>query len=477
MPDDHAPRWPLEGVSQRLPPSNLQAEQALLGAILHNNRAHDRVAEFLRDEHFADPINGRIYSAISRRITAGHVTDAVTLRNEFENSCVLDEVGGTTYLAHLLTAMIGFIDVTEYGRVIHDTWRRRQLIEAAEVLCNRAFGTDPGQDVEAIAAEAMLAIEATNSITHGARIVSHDQAMDAALASMERARLGKTAGISTGFRCLDHRLGGLEPGLVYVLGGRPGMGKSSIGHQIAVNVARAGVRVLELSLEMSAEQLARRSLATVAGVPITAFKDGSVDILQADAIVRGRQELAGLPLDIDDTAGRTPAQIAAQARTHRRKHGLGLIMVDHLNLMRADEGDAKHGGTWAVERASATMLQLAKDCACPVLLLAQLNRGVEGREDKRPTLSDLRQAGAIEQDAYAVGFVFREEYYLGGEPAKGEGETQGRFTDRVAAWQDHRDRCAGRAEIIWRKVRDGEPGTDHFTFNGPTATFGEPHHG
>lgn len=248
---------------------------------------------------------------------------------------------------------------------------------------------------------------------------------------------------------------------------------SAWGHQVAINVARSGVAVLELSLEMSAQQLGRRALATAARVPIMALKAGRLNTQDADRVVRARQELAGLPLMIDDAGGQSASQIATKARASRRKNGLGLIMVDHLNLMRTEEADARHGGTWAVERASAAMLQLAKDCACPVLLLAQLNRGVEGREDKRPALSDLRQAGAIEQDAYAVGFVYREEYYLEGEPARREGENQAKFTERAADWKDRKTQCAGKAEMIWRKVRDGEPGSDGMTFHGPTATFGE----
>jgi replicative DNA helicase len=206
-----------------------------------------------------------------------------------------------------------------------------------------------------------------------------------------------------------------------------------------------------------------------------AMKRGSAerDLIAADRIVAARQELAGLPLAIDDAGGQTAAQISAKARAYRRKHGLGLILIDHLNLMRADDVDAKHGGTWAVERASATVLQLAKECECPVLLLAQLNRSVETREDKRPGLSDLRQAGAIEQDAYAVGFVYRPEYYLGGEPEPKVGDSPVRAATLRQDWLGQKALLAGRAELIWAKVRDGEPGVDRLTFDGPTATFSE----
>lgn len=476
MPDDFAPRWPLEGISQRLPPSNILAEQSLLGALFHNNKALER-CRFLKPEHFADPIHARIYQTAVRRIDKGQIADGVTLKGDFENAGILDEVGGTAYLSQLMATMVGIINVSTYAQTIRDCWIKRQAIEIGEQLVNAAFGADPEIDPAQLASQVAHQLDQLSASHSTEHVVTLDAAMDSALAAMDRAAAGATSGISSGFQSIDQRLGGLEPGQVYVLAGRPGMGKSALGHQIAIRVARAGVGVLELSLEMSAQQLGRRTLATAARVPIMAMKAGRVNAADAGSVVRARKELAGLPLSIDDAGGQTAEQIAGKARSLQRKHGLGLIMVDHLNLMRAEDHDAKHGGTWAVERASATMLQLAKDCACPVLLLAQLNRGVEGREDKRPGLADLRQAGAIEQDAYAVGFVYRPEYYLGGEPETKAGDSPARTAALRQEWLDQKAMLAGRADLIWAKVRDGEPGTDRMTFHGPTATFGEPDDG
>lgn len=469
MPDDSAP-WPLFGISQRLPPSNLQAEEALLGALLANNKGSERCAR-LRPEHFSNPVNARTFAEIRRRIDGGALVDAVSLK---DFACSTSGAGGEgqAYLGHLLASFVGIINVTEYADSIRRDAVKRELIDVAERLSNGCFDdVEPGRLWSELSG---LGDAAVRDGTAESAAVSLDAAMDAALAAMDRARAGTVSGISTGFQRVDERLGGLEPGLVYVIAGRPGMGKSAWGHQVAVNVARSGVVVLELSLEMSALQLGMRTLAAAAGVPIVALKAGRANVEDADRIVRARYELTGLPLTIDDSAGQTPSQIAAKARAARRKSGLGLVMVDHLNLMRAEDADARHGGTWATERASGSMLQLAKDCECPVLLLAQLNRGVEGREDKRPGLSDLRQAGAIEQDAYAVGFIYREDYYLQGEPEHQEGDTQEKTAKRVADWRDRKAKCAGRAELLWRKVRDGEPGVDQLTFHGPTATFGEP---
>lgn len=472
MPDD-GPIAGIFGASLRQAPANQMAEQALLGAILANNKAFDRAA-YLQPEDFADPVNGRIFQVIRSRVEAGRLVDTVTLADLMRHSGALDEVGGTDYLAHLAVSHVGILNATEYARTVRDCAARRLLIEAGEQLVNGAFGDDPLMDAAGVAGRAIRAIDqATGAIASHAG-VSLAMAMQQAVEAMERARTQDgPSGLSTGFPCLDERLGGLEPGLVYVLAGRPAMGKSSLGHQIAVNAARANVGVLELSLEMSAEQLGRRAISTAAAVPIMAIKRGRINSADAGRIVAAQQELGALPVTIDDASGQTPSMIAAKARAAKRKHGLGLVMIDHLHLFRPEAADAKHGGTWAIEQASGTVLQIAKDIGCPVLLLAQLNRGLEGREDKRPALADLRQAGAIEQDAYAVGFVYREEYYLTGEPAQKDGENDGKFRERVAAWNDRRQAARGKAEVVWGKVRDGEPGIDHLRFDGPTATFRE----
>jgi replicative DNA helicase len=471
---------PLFGLLPRLPPVNVEAEQALLGALLANNKAYDRVSKFLEPKHFADPIHGRIFQAIARRVDAGQIADSVTLKAEFEHAGILDEVGGTAYLTQLLTAMVGIINAGDYGLAVRDCWVRRELIDAGETLINEAYGVGAPVDVGRLAAEAVQAIERVSGMSTDSHSTTLDAAMDAALDAMDAKA---SAGIvSTGFRCLDMRLGGLEPGHVYVVAGRPGMGKSALGHQIAINAARTGVGVLELSLEMSAVQLGRRALCSASGVPLSVVKRGRAAKVTADhaaALVMARKEIGGLPLTIDDAGGQTPRQIATKARLAKRKHGLGLVMVDHLNLTRPEEGDAKHGPTHAIERASGMMLQIAKDCGVPVLLLAQLSRGVESRDDHRPTLGDLRQSGAIEQDAYAVGFVYREEYYLRQEaiPEQKDNETADKFASRKGAFFARQDRAAGKAEVIWAKVRDGEPGTDQMRFDGKTASFKEDYDG
>ena len=472
MPDSsHFP--PLFGLSQRQLPANLQAEQAVLGSIFANNRAIDRCTG-LEPRHFADPIHARIFRDCLAIIADGGLASPVTLKARYEHAGVLDEVGGTPYLVKLQSAMIDILSTGHYANTIRECSMRRALIAIGEDIGRTAFGADPDLTPLALMDQAGAAIGTLAADGAPDRTTSLQSAATAAMAALERAQHGDTAGISTGFKCFDARLGGLEPGLVYVIAGRPGMGKSSLATGIAVNVARAGKRVHILSLEMSATQIGRRVLSTAAKVPIYAMKGGRISNEDASALVMAQREMANLSLTIDDTAGLTPAQVLRACRAIKRsKGGLDLVMLDHLNLLRADDADARHGGTWATERASATILELAKELEVPVLLLAQLNRGVEGREDKRPTLSDLRQAGAIEQDADAVGFVFRPEYYLGGEPDRKEGENDEKFSARRHDWQRRKDEAAGVAEVIWGKVRDGETGIDTIRFHGPTASFME----
>ena len=236
---------PLLGLSQRLPPSNLQAEQALLGALLANNKAYERVSEFLVPEHFADPLHGRIFQAIARRIEAGQLADAVTLKAEFEHSGVLEEVGGTAYLAQLLTAMVGIINAGEYGRAIYDAWLRRQLIDIGETVVNHAFGADPELDgtKQIEAAEQQLFDLATDGGTSGG-FVTFERALTEAIQGAERAfrRSGSVSGLSTGLRDLDAKMGGLHPSDLLILAGRPGMGKTALATKIAFGAARALMR-------------------------------------------------------------------------------------------------------------------------------------------------------------------------------------------------------------------------------------------
>ncbi|MBV9785605.1 MAG: AAA family ATPase, partial [Acidisphaera sp.] len=346
---------PLLGLSQRLPPSNLTAEQALLGALLANNKAYERVSEFLVPEHFADPLHGRIFAAISRRIEAGQLADAVTLKAEFEHSGVLEEVGGTAYLAQLLTAMVGIINAGEYGRAIHDAWLRRQLIDIGETVVNRAFGAEDElegrEQVEA--AEQSLFDLATRGGAEGG-FVTFERALTEAITAAERAfrRAGHVSGLSTGLRDLDSKMGGMHPSDLLILAGRPGMGKTALATKIAFGAAQALVAEARLggpdavpkgsvavfSLEMSAEQLATRLLGEEARVSGDRIRRGDIGQRDFDRFVQVSRDIAAVPLHIDDTPAITLSAMRTRCRRLKRTKGLSLVVVDYLQLMRPAAG-------------------------------------------------------------------------------------------------------------------------------------------
>jgi replicative DNA helicase len=483
---------PLLGLSQRLPPSNVQAEQALLGALLANNRAYERVSEFLAPEHFADAIHGRIYQAIVRRVEAGQLADAVTLKAEFEHSGILEEVGGTAYLAQLLTAMVGIINAGEYGRAIHDTWLRRQLIDIGETVVNNAFGADAELDgpQQIEAAEQQLFQLATDGGTNGG-FVAFEKALTEAILGAERAfrRAGHVSGLSTGLRDLDSKMGGLHPSDLMILAGRPGMGKTALATKIAFGAAKAlqaearavdpsamaKAQVAIFSLEMSAEQLATRLLSEEAQISGDRIRRGDIGQKDFDKFVQVSREIAGLPIQIDDTPAITMSALRTRCRRLKRTKGLALVIVDYLQLMRPAAGTRPENRVLEISQITQGLKALAKELAVPVMALSQLSRQVENREDKRPQLSDLRESGSIEQDADSVMFVYRDEYYLEQKMPKEVAFDGGndKFHAAVEEWQQKMAVAHNKADLIIAKQRHGPTGTVPLFFEAEFTRFGD----
>ena len=488
---------PLLGLSLRRPPSNDQAEQALLGALLANNKGYERVSDFLMPEHFADPIHGRIFQAIARRVEMGQLADAVTLRGEFEHSGVLDEVGGTAYLAQLLAAMVGIINAGEYGRAIHDAWLRRQLIDVGETVVNNAFGADPELDGmnQVEAAEQSLFELATRGGSEGG-FVTFERALAGAINNAEKAfhMPGGVSGLSTGLRDLDKRTGGLHPSDLLILAGRPGMGKTALATKIAFGAARAlmaaaraldadaglpagttapGGSVAVFSLEMSAEQLANRLLSEESRVSGDRIRRGEIGQREFDRFVQVSRELSQLPLMIDDTPAVTLSAMRTRCRRLKRTRGLSLIVIDYLQLMRATSGKSEN----RVQEISAItqgLKALAKELAVPVLALSQLSRQVENREDKRPQLSDLRESGSIEQDADAVMFIYRDEYYLQQRaPKQMAFDNEEKFQNALDKWQRDMESVHNKAELLLEKQRHGPTGKIDLFFEGEFTRFAD----
>jgi len=482
---------PLFGLSQRLPPSNQQAEQALLGALLANNKAHERVSEFLKPEHFADPIHGRIFQAISRRIDQGQLADAVTLKGEFEHSGVLEEVGGTAYLAQLLTAMVGIINAGEYGRAIHDAWLRRELIDVGETLVNNAFGAEPDLNGEGQleAAEQALFDLGAKGVTDGG-FVTFERSLTEALRTAERAfhRPGGVSGLSTGLRDLDKKTGGLHPSDLLILAGRPGMGKTALATKIAFGAAKALLAearaerpdavpkssVAIFSLEMSAEQLATRLLSEEARISGDRIRRGDIGQKDFDRFVAVSRDIGSLPLHIDDTPAITMSAMRTRCRRLKRTKGLGLIVVDYLQLMRPSLGTRPENRVQEISQITQGLKALAKELEVPVIALSQLSRAVESREDKRPQLADLRESGSIEQDADVVMFVYRDEYYLQQRaPKQLAFDNDEKFHTAVEKWQRDMEQVHNRAELLIEKQRHGPTGKIDLFFEGEFTRFAD----
>ncbi len=487
-----APDGGLFGLSQRIPPSNLAAEQALLGALLANNKAFERVGEYLAPEHFADPVHGRIFHAIKRRVEAGQLADAVTLRGEFEHSGLLDEVGGPAYLAQLLSAMVGVINAGEYGQVIYDAWLRRQLVDLGEVVVNRAFGAEAELDAkgQVEAAEQALFELAKEGGAGDGGFVTFERALTAAVELAERAFTtpGGVSGLPSGLRDLDSKTGGLHPSDLIIVAGRPGMGKTALATKIAFGAAKYILReardkdpnavpkggVAIFSLEMSADQLATRLLSEEARISGDRIRRGDIGQRDFDRFLEVSRELAALPLHIDDTPAISISALRTRCRRLQRTKGLNLIVVDYLQLMRPAAGTRPESRVLEISMITQGLKALAKELSVPVIALSQLSRAVESREDKRPQLSDLRESGSIEQDADSVMFVYRDDYYLAQRTPKELSFDSGeKFQAAIDKWQKDMEMAHNKAELIIAKQRHGPTGTIRLFFEAEFTRFGD----
>ncbi|MBB5374115.1 replicative DNA helicase [Acidocella aromatica] len=482
---------PTPGLSQRLPPSNVQAEQALLGALLANNKAYERVSEFLTAEHFADPIHGRIYAAIQRRCEAGQIADPVTLRAEFEHSGMLDEVGGNAYLAQLLSAMVGIINAGDYGRVIRDAWLRRQLIDIGETVVNRAFGAEPELDGagQIEAAEQTLFNLATQGGAERSGITFKAALIEAIeLASKAFQNQGSVSGLDTGLRDLNKRTGGLHKSDLVILAGRPGMGKTALVTKIAFGAAKAMLDnaraenpnamakecVAVFSLEMSSDQLATRLLAEQARISGDKIRRGEISSRDFDTFVKVSREISDIPLVIDDTPAITLSALRTRCRRLQRTQGLGLVIVDYLQLMRPAAGTRPESRVLEISQITQGLKAIAKELAVPVIALSQLSRSVESRDDKRPQLSDLRESGSIEQDADMVMFIYRDEYYLAQrEPKITSFDRDDKYQEAMEKWKSDMQNVYQKAELIIAKQRHGPTGKIDLFFEGEFTRFAD----
>ncbi|HEU4661400.1 MAG TPA: replicative DNA helicase [Pseudolabrys sp.] len=467
----------------RSAPHNIEAEQALLGAILVNNEALYRVADFLEPQHFFEPIHQKIFQLSRDLIRAGKIATPVTLKTFLDGSV---DIGGLTvsqYLARLAAEATTIINAEDYGRTVYDLAIRRALIIVGEDMVNGAYDapvdSSPRQQIEE--AERRLYELAENGRYDGG-FQGFSTALTTAIDMAAHAfqRDGKLSGIATGLEDLDRMMGGLQPSDLIILAGRPGMGKTALATNIGYNVAKAwegevrpdghtvttnGGIVGFFSLEMSAEQLATRIIAEQTGIPSNQIRRGGITESDFEKIRDHAIELQHLKLYVDETGGLSVAQLAARARRLKRQRGLDLLIIDYLQLLQGSTRRSQENRVQEITEITTKLKALAKELNVPILALSQLSRQVESRDDKRPQLADLRESGSIEQDADVVLFVFREEYY---HQMRKPLETN---REKFAEWLAEGDKVHGKAEVIIGKQRHGPTGTVELQFDGAVTRF------
>jgi replicative DNA helicase len=482
-----------ESLAYRTPPHNAEIEAALLGALLTNNRAFEKVSEILEPGHFYEPVHGRIYEAAARLIERGQVASPLTLRHFFEKDEGLAQVGGGQYLFDLAASVVSVANLVDYARTIHDMYLRRQLIGLGEDVVNEAYShdidkaaTDQIEDAE----QRLYDLATVGETERG--IVSLKHASVVAIEEAEQAykRKGHVVGVTTGLRELDQVLGGLHPSDLIILAGRPSMGKTALATNIAYNAARADRppedsggsgthRVLFFSLEMSSEQLAARLISQESGIPSDRVRRGDINDDQFQRFVVASQEMSRISMFIDDTPAITVSTIRTRARRLKRQSGLDLIVIDYLQLLQSSNSRRIENRVQEISEITRGLKTLAKELAVPVVALSQLSRQVENREDKRPQLADLRESGSIEQDADVVMFIYREEYYKTREhPEKRERESDQDHQNRVAEHNAHLKSIRNITQLIIAKQRHGPTSVIELYFDGSLTKFADydPHH-
>jgi len=473
-----------DALDYREAPHNTEAEQALLGAILVKNDAAHRVQEFLLAKHFYEPVHGRIYDAAMQIIERGQHATPVTLKSYFERDEALADVGSDAYLARLAGAAVTIINAEDYGRVIYDCFLRRELITVGEDVVNTAY--EPAVDEPAIGqievAEAAL-FRLAESGSHEGGFQTFSNSVVDAINRIEGAYKSdsRLVGVSTGLTDLDKMLGGLQRSDLVILAGRPSMGKTALATNIAFHAARAfrqktdengstktvdGAVVGFFSLEMAADQLASRILAEVSQISSEKLQRGELTNDQFIKVARASKEIQSLPFYIDDTPALSVTALRTRARRLKRQHGLGLIVIDYLQLVRPAGKSSLEHRVQEVSQITQALKALAKELDVPVLALSQLSRAVEQREDRRPLLSDLRESGSIEQDADVVMFIYRDEYY------RERREPEEKATEEYFNWQKKMEEVHNMAEIIIGKQRHGPTGKVELFFKPEFTKFG-----
>ena len=455
-------------------PSNLEAEQALLGSILVNNDIIDEVSNIINPTSFYDPAHTKIYEVIETLNNKGMIANPITLKNYFEKDNMLNEVGGTEYLVKLTRFSGSTKQAIDYAKIIHEMYLRRELVLISDQLSSDTLNAnDKEQNAENIiesTEKSLFDLAERGSFSQS--FLKFNQALDQTIETATQAMKSDKGivGVPTGLTDLDEKLGGLHKSDLVILAGRPGMGKTALATNIAFHAAQNIMSRQEkssiafFSLEMSSEQLSTRILSEQARIKSDDIRRGKVTEEEINRYIETSRNIYNLPLFIDETPAITIATLSNRARRIKRLFGVSLVVVGYIQLMRAPSSSRNDNRVQEVSEITQGLKALAKELKVPVLALSQLSRAVEQRDEKKPQLSDLRESGSIEQDADVVMFVYREAYYLESkQPKLGSIE--------YAEWQSKMNDVNGLADIILGKQRHGPTGVVKVEFEGIYTKF------
>ena len=454
-------------------PSNLEAEQALIGSILVNNDIIDEVSTIINPTSFYDPAHTKIYQVIETLNNKGMIANPITLKNFFEKDNMLDEVGGTEYLVKLTRFSGSTKQAIDYAKIIHEMYLRRELVLISDNLSSETLNAKEQSAENIIENTEKSLFDLAERGSFSQSFLKFNQALDQTIemATLAMKNDQGIVGVPTGLTDLDDKLGGLHKSDLVILAGRPSMGKTALATNIAYHAAQTLMSRQEkssiafFSLEMSSEQLSTRILSEQARIKSDDIRRGKVTEDEINRYIETSRNIYNLPLYIDETPAINIATLCNRARRIKRLFGLNLIVVDYIQLMRApSKNNRTDNRVQEVSEITQGLKALAKELKVPVLALSQLSRAVESRDDKKPQLSDLRESGSIEQDADVVMFVYREAYYLENkQPKLGSIEH--------AEWQSKMNDVNGLADIILGKQRHGPTGTVKVEFEGIYTKF------
>jgi len=482
-------------------PHNIEAEQVILGAILSNNKAMDRVGDFLRSEHFHLKAHQKIYEAIEKFSDRGLIATPITLKNFFDNDEMFEAIGGAKYLIKIASMSSTIIDIRTHASIVYSLSVSRELIEIGEDMVNNAFSSTgelrASEQIE-ISEQKLFALASEGNSDSNFAPIKY-----AIIDSMKTAKKAAqssdaVSGIPMGYTDIDNMIGGIHNSDLIILAARPSMGKTAFALNITTNAAEyllekhkqqtnsnnsgegdssPAIETLGsvgfISLEMSAEQLATRMISSISGINAGNIRRGKLDNSRHNdefkKLIEASNKLHELPIFIDDTPALSISAVRTRARRLKRKHNLSLLIVDYLQLMRSSSEMAKSSRVQEISDITMGLKAIAKELNIPVIALSQLSRAVEQRPDKRPQLSDLRESGSIEQDADQVMFIYREAYYV-------EREKPSETSDKMSEWQEKMEKVDRIAEIMFAKNRHGPVNNITLFFDKNTTRFGNFEH-